>query len=157
MAFVDHINTGTQRIKCINLSESVGFTGRNRFGDVLVIQGMLRLLNAYSPSILSLGNTFALPEMTGEMDLATGQAINQFQIMQSRSLLFKYFDGLIEPAKYKGRILSRFNRGPGVKYLTITYMHILAVDAALMNGGGDYIEALQSMDVRIMDELLINS
>lgn len=157
MAFVDTINTGQNKIECLNLTRSVGRGGKNLFGDVLAIQAMFKLLNNYSPSILNLGSEFELPELTGTIDLATSQAINQFQISNAASLLVTYFDGLIEPAKYKGRTLRNLNGGPSVKYLTITYMHILASDAALMNGDSSYLEALKVMDVRIMDEFVINS
>ena len=155
MARIDYINTGRDRIKCINLSEAVGLGGKNRFGDVLVIQALFRHIHSYSNTFLGLGTDFELPGLSGVLDLSTSQAINQFQITNAGHLLMNYFDGRIDPAQYKGRTLRRL--GTGVPLMSITYLHLYATDASLMNGTGDYIADLEKMDVRILDDLIINS
>ena len=122
--------------------------------DVLMIQGILRYLNNYSADATGLGSEFPLPEMTGFMDLETSQAINQFQIVNAHALIMPFFDGLIESTKYKHRVLRRFYSS--VPVMTITYMHHLCTDAALMNGDTSYIDVIKNMDVRILDDVVIN-
>lgn len=125
-----HFTDGTSE-NCFNLSGSVGMKGENQFEDVMLIQAMLRLIAMFSREAAGLQDPeYQIPEVTGEMDADTHTAIGQFQIAHKSELMMKVFDGRIDPANYYHRKLRRSH----FPVMTITLLHMLATDAALMLG-----------------------
>ncbi len=147
MAKTDIINIRGNTSRCVNLSRSVGIGGANQRSDVMLIQALLYYLSfngeanilrlpVYLPTIdLMVGVTASI---TGHLDAFTIMTINIFQGMHRHRLL--RYDGLIEPAKYQGRIIKDSTE----PLMTITYLHLLAKKVELVKGS-DYITDLRSL------------
>ena len=108
--------------------QSVGAGGRNNFGDVLLIQAMLRYLAAFTAT----RSGTAVPELTGVFDAVTGEAIRNFQ--QEFSVRLFQPDGIIHPPSYAGRDL----KNPFNPLMTMTYLHILCKHQAKYYGHARY-------------------
>jgi len=147
MAFIDRIYRGNGHSeRAVNLAGSVGTNGKNLFYDVMLIQTLFHYIaetsNIYNiitgEQILGLGEdsqgfTYRLPKITGVMDTDTVSTISQFQISNASSLLTgNRFDGLIEPAKYRGRTLRRSSIGS--RLMAITYFMSLLGNAKTHGG-----------------------
>lgn len=145
---IEIANIYGEEVEVVNVSDSVGFKGKNLIDDVLLIQGLLKFIcKGLSPQSIGLGGYYSIPRITGVLDDETAAAINQFQITQSSALLRKYFDGRIDPAHYRHRAIRRH----GGHVMTITFLHFLASDAAVMLGLGSdgYIQALANLNSRL--------
>lgn len=141
---VEIINADDNRHSAVNVSGIVGFAGKNDFADVMLLQGLFNYIGTgLSPTVLGLGGDYNMPAITGVMDADTYTAISQFQVMNAGQLLMKYFDGRIHPASYGKRRLTFFKPR---RYMSITLLHILAVDAAAMQGHHSYVQALANLD-----------
>jgi hypothetical protein len=143
------INMNGERTLGVNIERSVGMDGANDHEDVMLIQTLFNYIaEGLSPESIGLGGEYKVPDMTGSMDGETQTAISQFQISNASSLFRKgrFFDWCVDPASYKGRSL-RSNK----PVMSITLLHIMATDAALMLGDGPnvYSEAL----IRLQPEL----
>lgn len=169
MAFIDWIYTGNgQGERAVNLTGSVGFNGQNQFYDVMLIQTLFRYIaetpNIYNiipgEQLLGLGEDsqsfdYRVPKITGQMDEATLSAIIQFQISNSSSLLTgNRFDGLIEPAEYRGRTIRRLNIGS--RLMAITLLHVYARAGESVRTDGSYIEVIRSKSVHVSDAFAID-
>jgi hypothetical protein len=147
-----------QRELTLNLSGIVGFAGANRRDDVLLIQGFFNYIaNGLQPNAIGLGADHQVPRITGEMDAETFSAIGAFQIRNARNLLMTYFDGRIHPANYGNR---QIHTGGNKRYMSITLLHIMATDAAVMQGHGDYTTGIANLNpdlAHIIDMAVINS
>lgn len=133
--------TSGETQSAVNISAIVGNGGSNKYDDVLLIQA---LFNYIGKGSLGLGPDYNMPEMSGSMDGDTYSAIGEFQLKWLSHLMIKTFDGRIHPASYKNRKLNLYG-GPR-PLMAITLLHVLAGDAALMNGDHDYTQALASMN-----------
>lgn len=123
----------------VNIHEIVGTGGVNRHDDVMLIQALFNYIGKQS---LGLGPDYNMPGVTGDMDADTYSAIGEFQMKWLSHLMIKTFDGRIHPASYKNRKLNLFG-GPR-PLMAITLLHVLAGDAALMNGDYSYPQTLAS-------------
>src|SRR5688572_29836645 len=126
------IKMNGQRQLGVNIEQSVGMDGANDYEDVLLIQTVFNYISeGLGSESLGLGGDYEVPDMTGSMDGETQTAISQFQMTNASSLFRKgkFFDWCIDPASYKGRSL-RSNK----PVMSITVLHIMASDAALMQG-----------------------
>ncbi len=147
MAKTDIINIRGNTSRCVNLSHSVGIGGANQRSDVMLIQALF-----YYLSFSREANILHLPQhlpafdllvgvtasITGHLDAFTIMTINIFRATHRHRLL--RHDGLIEPAKYQGRIIKDSTE----PLTTITYLHLLAKKVELVKGS-DYITDLQGL------------
>jgi len=169
MAFIDRIYRGNGHSeRAVNLAGSVGINGKNLFYDVMLIQTLFHYIaetpNIYNiitgEQILGLGEdsqgfTYRLPKITGVMDTDTVSTISQFQISNASSLLTgNRFDGLIEPAKYRGRTLRRSSIGS--RLMAITLLHVFARECENARRDGSYIDVIRSKNVHISDAFAID-
>jgi len=115
-----------------NIHESVGTGGRNKTGDVIIIQAMLNYIEAglgrHDGPIFS---SPPAPELTGAMDSATKSAIDMFQLINGKHLVA--VDFVIHPAKYKGRKMTKWK-----PLMTITRLHVHCLASAKKQGHGSY-------------------
>lgn len=98
----------------------VGEGCSNEVGDVMLIQAMLRYLSPFE--FARSGNI--VPEVTGDYDNATGEAIKNFQMEYSMRLI--EIDGKIHQPSYEGRDL----KDPFKPLMTHTYLHIMCKNTA---------------------------
>lgn len=153
-----HIYLNGERELTLNLSGIVGFGGANRKDDVMLIQGLLNYIaKGLFPGAVGLGGSYKIPEITGEMDADTYSAIGEFQIRNAGQLLMSRFDGRIHPANYGNRQL---HTGGNKRYMSITLLHIMASDAAVLQSHYDYTQGLASLNSELaqaIDMAVINS
>lgn len=143
---------------CVNIKKPVGHGGANLREDVLLIQVLFNYIaEGLSPSAIGLGGEYPVPEMNGIMDAETYSAIGAFQLRNLSALLISRFDGRIDPASYRNRRINLV----GKRLMSITYLHLIAPDAAVMRGtGGDYTTHLAHMNPELatyLDRSLIES
>ena len=152
------INLNGERQLTLNISGIVGFAGANRKDDVLLIQGLFNYVaKGLHPGAVGLGGEYKIPEITGEMNADTYSAIGEFQIRNSNQLLMSHFDGRIHPANYANRHL---HTGGNKRYMSITLLHIMATDAAVMQGDYEYMQGLAKLNSELataIDMAVINS
>jgi hypothetical protein len=152
------INLNGERVLTLNVSGIVGFAGANYRDDVMLIQGLFKYISdGLYPEALGLGGNYKVPEITGEMDADTYSAISEFQIRNAGSLLMSRFDGRIHPANYKNRSLTT---GGNKRYMSITLLHIMATDAAVMQGHHDFTQGLTKLNPKLayaIDIAVINA
>lgn len=155
---ITSINLNGERVLTVNVSGIVGFAGANHRDDVLLIQGLFQYIAAgLYPGALGLGGEYKIPEITGTMDADTYSAISEFQIKNAGSLLMSRFDGRIHPASYENR---RLTTGGNKRYMSITLLHIMASDAAVMQSHHDYTQGLAALSPELahaIDMAVINS
>ncbi len=151
MARFESIHTLDGQIhSTVNVSDTVGVAGRNLRGDVLLIQVLFKYIaEGLDKRAIGLGPEYNVPEATGHMDADTYSAICEFQIAHRNHLLINTFDGVIHPARYKGRKLILFGR----PLMTITRLHIIAVDASLIRGDGPFPLTLARMNSELASYL----
>ncbi|MEO6589996.1 MAG: hypothetical protein ABIP06_11905 [Pyrinomonadaceae bacterium] len=153
-----HINLNGERQLTLNLSGIVGHAGANRKDDVMLIQGFFNYIaKGLYPGAVGLDGSYKIPQITGEMDGDTYSAIGEFQIRNAGQLLMSRFDGRIHPANYANRQL---NTGGGKRYMSITLLHIMASDAAMMQSDYDYVQGLTKLNSELatsIDMAVINS
>ncbi len=153
-----HINLNGERQLTLNLSGIVGFGGANRKDDVMLIQGFFNYIaRGLYPGAVGLGGDYKIPEITGEMDGDTYSAIGEFQIRNAARLLMNRFDGRIHPANYADRQL---HTGGNKRYMSITLLHIMATDAAVMQSDFDYTSGLAKLNselATLIDMAVLNS
>lgn len=152
-----HLYLNGHRELTLNISGIVGFGGVNHKDDVLLIQGFFNYIaKGLYPGALGLGGNYKVPGITGEMDADTYSAIGEFQIKNARNLLMNRFDGRIHPANYGNRQL---HTGGNKRYMSITLLHIMATDAAVMQSDYDYMQGLAKLNsdlAYIIDMAVIN-
>lgn len=132
----------------VNLHHSVGFKGINNPDDVMLIQALIEYISkraGMGPKTLGLGGDYKVPAVTGIMDNETYSAIGQFQIEWQRNLIIRRFDGRIDEAHYRGRKLNRGN----LQVMSITLLHELAGDAALVTSDKTYIKDIEDAYPRL--------
>lgn len=125
---------------------SVGAGGRNNFGDVLLVQAMLRYI---APFEIFRGGTVpsVFPEVTGIFDADTGEAIRRFQREYDVRLI--QTDGIIHPPSYKGRDLKdMFN-----PLMTMTFLHILCKHTAKFYGQARYATGITMIYPQLLPHL----
>ena len=131
----------------MNLSHSVGIGRADQRFDVMLIQALFYYLSfnreakiLHLPEYLPAFDLFAgtTVPITGQLDAFTIMTINIFRAMHRHRLL--RYDGLIEPAKYQGRIIKDSTE----PLMTITYLHLLAKKVEPVKGS-DYITDLPSL------------
>lgn len=144
MARFDQIRTSTGTIEnTVNLTYAVGTGARNARADVLLIQTLFNyIVKGLGLRSAGLGGEYRVPEMSGKMDADTYSAIAEFQIKNLRELMMSRFDGVIHPADYNNRTID-LNRRP---LMTITYLHLIAMDAAVLNGDVSYTRGIARMN-----------
>ena len=142
MAKLERANINGRMESAVNISGIVGHTGTNLRDDVMLIQGLFNYIaKGLTPQAVGLGGDYKIPEITGVMDGDTYSAIGAFQINNARQLLMQTFDGRIHPASYKNRRLRS-----NAKQMSIVLLHIMATDAAVMNGDYDYQSGMAKMN-----------
>lgn len=153
-----HLYLDGRRDLTLNISGIVGFAGANNKDDVMLIQGYFNYIaKGLYPGAVGLGSEYKIPEITGEMDAETYSAISEFQIKNAGSLLMSHFDGRIHPASYGNR---KITTGGNKRYMSITLLHILASDAAVMQSHKDFIQGMAQMSPELaysIDMAIINS
>ncbi len=153
---IEIINMDGERRLVVNLSGIVGFAGANRRGDVLLIQGLFNYIaGGLYPGAVGLGGEYKIPEITGLINADTYSAISEFQIQNASSLLMSHFDGRIHPANYPNRKLHSNAK----RMMSITLLHIMASDAAVMQGHSDYIKGLAALQpelAAVIDQAVIS-
>lgn len=138
---IETIHGGTEM--AVNLTKAVGTGAPNQRSDVLLIQALFNYIGeGLGRSALGLGPEYRIPAISGVMDAETYSAIGEFQIANIRQLLINRFDGVIHPANYKGRKINLFKR----PLMSITYLHLLAKDASIFQGSGEYPFQLSRMN-----------
>ena len=143
---IEIINFGRKQESAVNLSGIVGYAGKNDEGDVYLIQGLFKYISAgLYPGAVGLGGEYNIPEISGKMDSDTYSAISQFQVVNAGSLLMQWFDGRFHPASYKNRHIRSGNH----RYMSITLLHIMATDAAVMQGHYSYTQGLAQLDPKL--------
>jgi hypothetical protein len=129
-----------------NIDESVGIMGRNKTGDILLIQAMLQYiangLGSLEAGVIPISN-FKVPKLTGVFDGDTMMSLNLFQSLHSQGLL--KVDAIIHPASYAGRNINPFK-----PVMTITLLHVLCKSSAKSRGHGDYTTGM----IRLLPNLL---
>jgi hypothetical protein len=147
MARFDIIRTSTGEIQgTVNLTHAVGTGAPNHHSDVLLIQALFKYIaEGLTPSALGLGGDYNVPDLSGKMDAETYSAIGEFQITNMRELMMKRFDGVIHPASYKNRTINLSKR----PLMSITYLHLMATDASVMNGDVGYTQAIARMNLEL--------
>lgn len=139
MAGTEIININGKTAFGVNVKGIVGYAGANLTEDVMLIQALFNYIaKGLFPEALGLGGDYKIPEITGEIDADTYLAIGEFQIRNASRLLRRVFDGRIHPASYKNRVIRDTKKG----VMSITLLHIMATDAAVMQGHWDYREGL---------------
>jgi hypothetical protein len=139
MAKTEVININGKTELGVNVTDVVGMTGANRREDIMLLQALFNYIaKGLYPQVLGLGGDYNIPEISGDMDADTFLAIGEFQIRNASRLLMYKFDGHIHPASYKNRVI-RDIRG---RVMSITLLHLMAKDAAVMQGHFDYREGL---------------
>ncbi|MCB1024882.1 MAG: hypothetical protein KDB79_10855 [Acidobacteria bacterium] len=133
MAKIEQIDGFTE----INLTNSVGDRGINKFDDVMVVQAMLKYAVEMNP-YFAFTNYFPMPN--GKMDSETLLNIRTFQMYVREKLNNRVsVDGRIDPAK--GIFVSA--RKPGGKQRltwTIGQLNAACLEAGLLRGSDDYIK-----------------
>ena len=157
MASLEKINFDGRTELGVNVSGIVGYAGKNYKDDVLLIQGLFNYIaKGLNRGAIGLDGLYKIPEITGEMDGETYSAIGEFQIRNAHQLLMNSYDGRIHPANYRNRSLH----STAGHFMSITLLHIMAIDAALMNGSNDYTRELASLNselARVIDLAIIKS
>lgn len=120
MAKYDAVRIKGKLWLALSNDQSVGVGGVNETGDVMLIQAMLRYISPFD--FVRAGNI--IPELTGDFNTATGDAIKNFQ--QEYSVRLLQIDGVIHPPSYEGRDL----KNPFNPLMTITFLHILCKNTA---------------------------
>ena len=143
MAKIDTIDTGTEKITCLNISDTIGPGGANHAADVMAVQALLNYMCGGSEDwgLYALGTFSALdilPGVSGEYDEATYFAIANFHQSWAKRLL-KPSDPIIHPANYGGRVLKHYKTG---RLMTITLMSQLAEEVSQINAGTGYLERI---------------
>lgn len=139
MAKTEVININGKTQFGVNVTDIVGMTGANRREDLMLIQALFNYIaKGLGPQLLGLGGDYNIPEINGDWDADTSLAICEFQIRNAGRLLRNKFDGHIHPASYKNRII----RGVNGRLMSITLLHQMATDAAVMQGHFEYREGL---------------
>lgn len=143
----------------VNIDKMVGFAGDNLREDVMLIQALFNYIaEGLAPGAVGLGGDYKIPAVSGEIDADTYSAISAFQVRNASRLISRNgftMDGKIHPASYKGRVI-RDTRKP---LIAITLLHLMATDAAVMQGHGSYSQAIASRHqelAKIMDMHLIS-
>ncbi|MGQ0541160.1 MAG: hypothetical protein ACT4O9_04820, partial [Blastocatellia bacterium] len=123
--------------------------GDNGNADVMLIQTFFHYLRSQTPGYRGLNGlrNREIPEITTICDTKTKRAIFKFQQFHARHLLS--IDGLIHPAKYKGRVLKNTKR-----FMTITLLHLLAEEINQLNNGSHYIDRLIEIEPRLRQWLV---
>lgn len=156
MASIERVNINGRMESAVNISGIVGFAGMNQRDDVLFIQGLFNYIaNGLYPGAVGLGGEYKVPEITGVMDTDTYSAIGEFQIRNRNSLIISRFDGRFHPANYKNRRLRS-----NAKLMSITLLHLMATDAAVMQGHTDYMLGMTKLNQELafaIDRAIINS
>ncbi len=139
MAKTEVININGKTELGVNVTDAVGMTGKNRREDIMLIQALFNYIaTGLHPRDLGLGGDYKIPKINGEMDADTFLAIGEFQIRNASRLQMYRFDGRIHPASYKNRVIRDING----RVMSITLLHIMATDAAVMQGHFDYRKGL---------------
>lgn len=142
MARMETININGNHALCVNIKDIVGLAGANLREDVMLIQTLFNYIaKGLRPESVGLGGNYNIPEITGEIDADTYLAIGEFQIRNASRLVRYRFDGRIHPASYKNRVI-RDTRKP---VMSITLLHLLATDAAVMQSDHHYTNGLIRM------------
>jgi hypothetical protein len=152
MAKIDEIDIGNRKIVCLNISKTVGASGTNKIGDVLVVQALLNYIANQNEdkALILLGTPLdEVPEISGEFDIATFNAIATFKHIWIHRLL-NPTDSVIHPAHYKGRVLRQYKTG---RLMTITLLSQLADFASRQAYGIPYTDHILHVYPRIWTEI----
>lgn len=159
MVAIGNVNIDGELVSVVNISQPVGFIKDrgNLREDVLLIQGLFNYISrGLYPGAVGLGGEYKIPRMTGVMDADTSSAIGAFQLANASKLLMNTYDNRIDPAHYHHRIISSHAR----QFMSITWLHFLATDAAVMQSHYDYIQGLAGLNLQLalaIDQAVINS
>lgn len=140
----------------INIRKVVGWAGANLKEDVMLIQTVFEYISTgIGPHSLNMDHQFKA-EYPGKMDNDTYYALGEFQLKHASRLLKDTYRR-IHPASYKGRVIRNYNSSP---LMTITYLHLVAIDAQVAHGHHDYTAELLKMQPELShftDKALIES
>lgn len=157
MAQFEIINFGNGNMqRGINIRKVVGWAGADLKEDVMLIQTVFEYISTgIGPHVFNMDHQFKA-EYPGKMDNETYYALGEFQISNASRLLKDTYRR-IHPASYRGRVIRNHNSSP---LMTITYLHLVAIDAQVMHGHHDYTEELLKMQPELAyftDKALIES
>lgn len=143
MAKLEKANLKGEIIIHGNLSGTVGPGGRNERNDVLLIQALFQVAASnnriITKELFGLERPGYLPAVTGNLDLATIEAIWRFQVYNARRLLG--VDGIIHPASYEKREIKEPYLKP---VMMITLLNMKAQSSADYRFKGDIASAIKS-------------
>jgi hypothetical protein len=155
MAQFERINFNGVEVTGINIRKIVGYAGANLVEDVMLIQTVFEYISkGIGPHVFGMEHQFKA-DFPGRLDNDTVYALGEFQI-KNASRLLKDTYRRIHPASYRGRVIS----AAGKPLMTITYLHMIAVDAEVMQGHASYTEELIKMQPELAfftDKALIES
>lgn len=134
MARRDTVTIQGRTSRCFNLSGSVGFSGQNDPGDVMLVQAYLIYVNMLTQS--RIGEFPDLALANGRFDMDTSRAIYDYCRSHVGKLLSS--NGLIDPASYYGRNI----KNPNGKLMIITRLHLDAQAASVRWGHADYTNGM---------------
>ena len=128
---IDTITWPEHSEPAVNLSQPVGIGAPNQWGDVLLIQVLLKFVynkrNPIEASFIWGANLDYKPQ--GHMDDLTKQAITNFQLFNRNKLYTTAIDGRIDVAHYQNRTINQ-----NKPLMTITLLHVMASDTAWKRG-----------------------
>lgn len=140
----------------INIRKIVGWAGADLEEDVMLLQTVFEYISiGVGPHVFGMEQPFKA-EVRGYMDHDTLYALGEFQVKNAGRLLTDTFRRM-HPASYKGRVIRNHMTS---KLMTITYLHILAQQAGMMQGSLDYTQDLLELEprlVKFIDKALIES
>jgi len=140
----------------INIRKVVGWAGADLEEDVMLLQTVFEYISTGTgPHVFGMEKPFKA-EVRGYMDLDTYHALGEFQL-QNAQFLLKDTYRRIHPASYKGRVIRNHFTS---RLMTITRLHIVAQNAAMMQGSLDYTQDLLELEPRLarfIDRALIES
>ena len=121
----------------LNVSETVGIGGRNKRGDVMLIQAMFRyIVKSGRESLVGVSSIDELPQVDGNYDGRLGHLILNYQRNNRERLL--NIDGVIHPASYQNREIKDKGIYP---LMTMTLLHWHTFITANVALGADYTTA----------------
>ena len=134
MAKMDVMTINGKKTPCLNISESVGANGANKFADVLLIQALFNYIAPIEPMFQQ--GAVNKPALNGFLDADTIKAIFLFQGLNAHRLLKT--DGVIQPAAYANRNLKNIH----ARLMTITLLHLKTQAAARHHAHENYAKSI---------------
>ncbi|MGH9820192.1 MAG: peptidoglycan-binding domain-containing protein [Pyrinomonadaceae bacterium] len=134
--------------EAVNLDFKVGAGGQNKPEDVMTAQALLRYLGLDNERRKQFLGNIVPPKSDGICGPKTLRAIRSFQQKHAHRLIM--VDGVIHPASYKGRQINETSK----PILTITLLHLFAVQCMFWLPDADYISGLIRIEPKLRGVLV---